>query len=93
MQPIVLKEVNSIGDYAPDGFAPSIVTREDFSDMGVLGTETERLTARALNYLTTGSKASSNEVMFEVTPKKQVKSQYRFENEMYIEKKHPFEKI
>lgn len=93
MQPIVLKEVNSIGEYAPDGFVPNIVTKEDFSDMGVLGTETERLTARAINYLTTGNKSGSNEVMFEATPKKQVKSQYRFENEMYIEKKHPFERI
>lgn len=93
MQPIVLKEVNSTGDYAPDGFIPSIVRNEDLSNMGVLGTETERLTARAIEYLTTGGKASSNEVLFKATPKKQLKGQYKFENEMYVEKKHPFERI
>jgi len=93
MQPIVLKEVNSIGEYAPDGFSPSITIGEDFNNMGVLGTETERLTARAINYITTGNKSSSDEVSFKITSKKQLKNQHPLENEMYIEKEHPFERI
>lgn len=93
MQPIVLKEVNSLGEYAPDGFTPSATIKEDFSDMGVLGTESERLTARAIHYITTGNKISSEEAGFKITSKNQLKSQYPLEKEMYIEKQHPFERI
>ena len=93
MQPIVLKEVNSIGAYEPDGFAPSILSQEDFSNMGVLGTETERLTARAIQYITTGNKSSSAEYIYFLDSNKQLRSPNRLETEMYIEKTHPFERI
>jgi len=93
MQPIVLKEVNSIGEYEPDGFVPNILVKENFGNMGVLGMEAERLTARAIDYITTGNKSITDETIFTVTRTNQPKSQNRLETEMYIEKAHPFERI
>ncbi len=93
MQPIVLKEVNSIGEYKPDGFAPDILVKEDFGNMGVLGTDTERLTARAIQYITTGTKTSTSEKILGDSFKNRIPNLNRFENEMYIEKAHPFQRI
>jgi len=93
MQPIVLKEVNSIGEYAPDGFPPNILVKEDFGNMGILGTETERLTASAINFITTGNKFSAEEELFDASKTRQLKIPDHMETEMYVEKTHPFQRI
>ena len=93
MQPIVLKELNSVGDYAPNGFEPSIILNEDFSNMGTLGSDTEALTARAINYIVTGNKTSSFKNTFVSEPERQIKSWNKLENEMYIETHLPLERI
>lgn len=92
MQPIVLKELNSEGNYAPNGFEPDILLEEEFNNMGVLGSETEALTARAIDYIITGNKMSSTKKMFD-RHKKQLKTQNMFDNEMYIERELPLERI
>ena len=90
MQPIILKEVNSLGDYAINGFDPNIVIHEYYGNMGVLGTETERLTAKAIEHIT-GVKASFNDKfsLFN-TPQYQVTVPFKFEKEMYVDKELPF---
>ncbi len=93
MQPIVLKEVNSDGNYAPNGFDPDIFIDEDFSNMGILGDITEPLTAKALEFIETGNKTSSFKNTFISAPKRQLKSFNRFEHEMYLETKLPLERI
>ena len=93
MQPIVLKEVNSLGEFAPNGFPPSVLIKEDFGNMGTLGTATERFTARAIHYIITGSKSNSTSPLLDGTYKNKIRSLNRLETEMYIEKAHPFERI
>jgi len=88
-----LKEVNSIGEYKPEGFTPDILVKEDFGNMGVLGTDTERLTARAIQYITTGTKSSTGKKIIGDPFKTRIPNLNRFENEMYIEKAHPFQRI
>lgn len=56
MQPIVFEVVNKIGANDKDGFEPTISNPENFGNMGVLGDPTEPLLARAIQFITTGSK-------------------------------------
>lgn len=58
MQPIVLEIVNKLGENDHDGIDPTIFNPEDFGNMGVLGDPTEPLFARAIQYISTGSKSS-----------------------------------
>jgi len=92
LQPIVLKEVNKLGDYAINGFAPTSTFDENFENMGLLGDATEPLTARALNYIENGNRIEQENS----TPshfRKQLKHPNRLETEMYINKSLPFERI
>jgi len=84
IQPIVLKELNSIGEYAQDGFSPTFLFKEDFNNMGEIGTDTEPLTARALQYIS-GMRAETTSVQDKRTPIKQ--SLDNLENEMYVERR------
>jgi len=86
IQPIILKEVNSEGDYAINGFEPTVNIKEDYSNMGVLGSETETMTARAIDYIVTGDKSSSQKGIIYDVSKSQLPGTNSFENEMYIEK-------
>ncbi len=52
MQPIVLEEVNKLGENDKDGFEPDIEIDEDFANMGVLGDEDEPLLNIAISDIT-----------------------------------------
>ena len=60
IQPLVLKEINSVGftDF-DNGLVPDIIQEEDISNLGILGDETEPLLALALAEIS-GSRASIN---------------------------------
>ncbi len=92
MQPIVLKELNSLGNYAPEGFPASIIFKENFNNMGELGLETEPLTARALYYLSSGTKSNATNIQ-KVNSLPINASPNKLDNEMFIEKKLPFERL
>lgn len=49
MQPIVLEEVNKLGENDKDGFDPDILREEDLADLGVLGEDNEPLLRAAMN--------------------------------------------
>ncbi|MEN8186133.1 MAG: S41 family peptidase [Bacteroidota bacterium] len=49
MQPIVLEEINKLGENDKDGFEPHIPISEDFENMGVLGERNEPLLQVAIN--------------------------------------------
>ncbi len=92
MQPIVLKEVNSLGNYAPGGFPPSIQINENLANMGIIGTATEYMTARAIQYIINGNKSNlENLPQDKITPITTISN--RLENEMYIESELPFERL
>lgn len=93
LQPIVLKEVNKLGAYAPDGFEPSILIYEEFDNMGILGSATEPMTARALNYIMTGNRIGRQKCLIPYMTRKQLKQKNRLETEMFINKSLPFEHI
>ncbi|CAL2063466.1 S41 family peptidase [Tenacibaculum sp. 190524A05c] len=58
MQPIVLEIQNKDGQNEPNGFTAEVQISEDYSNLGILGDPTEPLLARAIQYITTGSKPS-----------------------------------
>lgn len=60
MQPIVLEEQNILGENDKDGFDPTILFPEDRASLGILGEVTEPLLERAITFITTGSRVSSN---------------------------------
>ena len=49
MQPIVLEEVNKLGENDKDGFDPDILLPEDLANLGVLGEDDEPLLQAAMN--------------------------------------------
>ncbi|NOQ92789.1 MAG: hypothetical protein GQ552_08765 [Flavobacteriaceae bacterium] len=49
MQPIVLEEVNKLGENDKDGFEPHIPLEEDLASLGVLGEDNEPLLEAAIN--------------------------------------------
>ena len=49
MQPIVLEEVNKLGENDKDGFEPDIDLPEDLANLGVLGEDDEPLLQAAMN--------------------------------------------
>ena len=49
MQPIVLEEVNKLGENDKDGFEPDIELSEDLANLGVLGEDNEPLLRAAMN--------------------------------------------
>jgi len=86
MQPIVLKEVNKLGNYAINGFEPTIYIKENHAFLGVLGEQTEPLTQRAIDYILTGNKISNKKDAIGLNESTKLKSIDQFENEMYIDK-------
>jgi C-terminal processing protease CtpA/Prc len=60
MQPIVLEELNKLGVNDQDGFDPTFQLEENKENLGVLGETTEPLLERAITFITTGSRISSN---------------------------------
>lgn len=59
MQPIVLEEQNKLGENDQDGFDPTIEFPENRGNLGVLGELNEPLLERAITFITTGSRMSS----------------------------------
>ncbi len=49
MQPIVLEEVNKLGENDKDGFDPDILLEEDLANLGVLGEDNEPLLRATIN--------------------------------------------
>jgi len=49
MQPIVLEEVNKLGENDKDGFEPHVLLKEDLANLGVLGEDNEPLLQAAIN--------------------------------------------
>lgn len=49
MQPIVLEEVNKLGENDKDGFDPDILLEEDLANLGELGEDNEPLLRAAMN--------------------------------------------
>ena len=87
MQPIVLEEINNVGENDKDGFDPDILLAEDFENLGTLGDEDEPLLEKALNDITGIStstlKISSFSFLKEISNSKAFSPLY---NEMYVEK-------
>ena len=88
MQPIVLEEINNVGENDKDGFDPNILLAEDFENLGTLGDQDEPLLEKALNDITgistsTARKASSFSILEEISNSKAFLPLY---NEMYLEK-------
>jgi len=88
MQPIVLEEINNVGENDKDGFDPDILLAEDFENLGALGDKEEPLLEKALSDITgistsTARKASSFSFLEEISNSKAFLPLY---NEMYLEK-------
>tara|TARA_R110001583_G_scaffold70457_2_gene199412 strand:+ start:19965 stop:21440 length:1476 start_codon:yes stop_codon:yes gene_type:complete len=58
MQPIVLEEVNKIGENDKDGFEPTLFLEEDLMNLGELGNLNEPLLASAISNITNVGKPS-----------------------------------
>ncbi len=88
MQPIVLEEINNVGENDKDGFDPDILLAEDFENLGTLGDEDEPLLEKALNDITgistsTARKVSAFSFLKEISNSKAF---LPLHNEMYLEK-------
>jgi len=63
MQPIVLEEINKLGENDKDGFDPTVLLREDYANLGILGNANEPLFKAAIGLIVSGNKTSSNRVL------------------------------
>ena len=91
MQPIVLKELNKLGVNDTDGFDPVIPQKENYSNLGELGNESEPLLAIAIANITNSGKPGSatsekNVDMFRFSDSKELT---KGGNIMYVDKKLP----
>lgn len=93
IQPIVLKEVNKLGDYSTTGFEPTIYLKEDLNYIGFLGEKTEPLTERAITYILTGNKSSNKKANVGLNERTKLKGIDTFEDEMYIDKEIPLNRF
>jgi C-terminal processing protease CtpA/Prc len=89
MQPLVLKSLNSVGftDYF-NGFTPdtSLELSEDFSNLGVLGSETEPLLSLAIFDITSDGRFANKSEKTKINNRKVIDYlNTPFENTMYIE--------
>lgn len=89
MQPIVLQEKNKLGENAPNGFAPTISLPEDFSNLGVLGSENEPLLQRTINFIVTGSRYTEAAKFIELPEIYNTKKELPYGDNMYIQKSVP----
>ena len=96
MQPIVLQEVNSLGENNNnEGFDPDITLAEDLSNLGILGNENEPLLQKALDDILsitrpTIKKKSLFLIRNEISSSKDA---FQFNNEMYITKDYKLKNI
>lgn len=90
MQPIVLKTVNKngFGDYSSGIVSENPQNRleEDMANLGVLGSTTERLFARAITIITGSGRFSQQQPELPARNFKDSKNMQRFGNEMYLDK-------
>lgn len=90
MQPLVLKSLNSVGftDYL-DGFSPASTMElaEDFSNLSVLGEETEPLLALAISDIISSGKVMQPEERMRINSMKTIDFiNHPFENMMFTKK-------
>lgn len=88
MQPIVLEEINKLGENDKDGFDPDILLAEDFENLGTLGDENEPLLKKALDDIT-GVSTSTFRKKSPFSKLKEIsnsKASLPLFNEMYLQK-------
>jgi len=90
MQPIVLEEVNKIGENDKDGFEPTLELGENLLNLGELGNLNEPLLASAIANITNVGKPSlathKSQYLKRASDSKELT---KFSNTMYVEKKLP----
>ena len=86
MQPIVLEEQNKLGVNDHNGFDPTILFPEDRANLGVLGEVTEPLLARAITFIVTGSRMSTDRRRIENQEITNSKEHTLIGTNMYVEK-------
>jgi C-terminal processing protease CtpA/Prc len=87
MQPIVLEEINKLGENDKDGFDPDIVLQEDLTNLGVLGDANEPLLKKALDDITgVATAASAKTSILHYEKIADAKAFTPLYNKMYIEK-------
>ena len=59
MQPIVLEELNKLGENDKDGFDPTVPQPEDYGNLGVLGSADEPLLKTTIDLIVSGGKFRS----------------------------------
>lgn len=97
MQPLIFKSLNKVGktDYNK-GLTPDIPLKENIINLGIIGDKNERLLAAALADIT-GSFSKLETIKSEskqtLKPFKDSNSLEPFNNEMYVDKKIPFDLI
>jgi len=91
MQPIVLEEVNKLGENDKDGFDPDFEVIEYVNEMQELGIETEPLLAKAIEQITgvVAKTKITKGISIEPIVVKGFKSGDKFENSMYVDKQIP----
>jgi C-terminal processing protease CtpA/Prc len=89
MQPIVLEEINKVGENDKDGFDPTVEVIEYVSEMQELGTETEPLLAEAIAIITGVVSKSNVNSKIQKIQFEEIKDVSKFQNLMYVEKELP----
>jgi C-terminal processing protease CtpA/Prc len=93
LQPIVLEEVNKLGENDKDGFDPDIPISEDYTNMGVLGERNEPLLKTAINSITGNAAKYSIEKPFPYENLGHSKMYRRNVNTMFVDYKPFFGEI
>ena len=86
IQPIVLMEMNKLGEYKPEGFTPTYTITEKNYNLGILGDPTEPMYARALEFITTGKRSFKFDPGIE---QRSVPENFGAIDQMYVDKKLP----
>ncbi len=60
MQPITFEAQNSANESSPSGFIPTIDLGESYDNLGIIGQIDEPLLARAIQFITTGTRSTLN---------------------------------
>ena len=86
MQPIVLEEVNNLGENDKDGFEPHIPLKEDLANLGVLGEDNEPLLQAAINDILGVSSKPIHTKSMEYESISSPKMHTLLKDNMYVEK-------
>lgn len=90
MQPIVLQEINKIGENDKDGFDPTYPVVEYVDEMKPLGDESEPLLAKALSLITgVSAKTAISKNGLDPIDVNRFREVGEFKNQMYVSKKFP----